>query len=88
MSLSTRLPCRTTAMATGPASRIAVCALRSDLAAMSVVSLRSGKRMRKVTRPAVLDRDGGEFVGSMRVYEGFLIIDRTRVRVYARYVDK
>ena len=33
-----------------PASRIAVCALRNDFAAMSAMSVRSGRRMRKTTR--------------------------------------
>jgi hypothetical protein len=32
-----------------PASRIAACAMRKDFAAMSAVSLRSGKRMRNLT---------------------------------------
>ena len=40
-----RQPCRTSAMALAPASRITACALRNDFAAMSAESLRSGKRV-------------------------------------------
>jgi hypothetical protein len=43
-------PCSGKAMLSAPASGTAVCALRSDLAAISAVTVRSGKRMHRSTR--------------------------------------
>jgi hypothetical protein len=42
-------------MLSAPASRIAVCALRSDLAAISAVIVQSGNRTRKLMRGLSLD---------------------------------